>query len=92
LILLHWPISFFSRILGEGSRLTPQRHVLQDFVEQVLQELEELAKRFDPPPMPKEDRSFWMSEPWQDGQATLFSPPSRTSASKRQRHWRQTNS
>jgi hypothetical protein len=36
--------------------------VLQVFVEQVRQELEELAKRFDPPPMPKEDRSFWMSE------------------------------
>jgi hypothetical protein len=39
-----------------------QWHVLQVFVEQVLQELEELARRFDPPPMPKEDRSFWMSE------------------------------
>jgi hypothetical protein len=37
--------------------------VLQDFVEQVLHELEELVKRLDPPPMPKEDRSFCMSEP-----------------------------
>jgi hypothetical protein len=36
--------------------------VLQDLVEQVLQELEELTRRFDPPPIPKEDRSFWISE------------------------------
>jgi hypothetical protein len=66
--------------------------VLQDFVEQVLQELEEVARRFDPPPMPKEDKSFRMSEPRQDGQVTLFSPPRRTSASKRQPQRRQANS
>jgi hypothetical protein len=62
------------------------RHVLQDLVEQALQELEELTRRFDPPPIPKEDRSFRISELRQDLQRTALSPSRRTSASKRQPH------
>jgi hypothetical protein len=32
--------------------------------------------------MPKEEKSFWISEQPHSGQETPFSPPTRTSASK----------
>lgn len=59
-----------------------QRQVLQDLVEQVVQELEEEVSRLLPPPMPKDEKSFWTPLLLQEGQETSFSPPIRIRVSK----------
>jgi hypothetical protein len=56
--------------------------VLQDFVEQDVQELEVVLRRLLPPPIPNGEKSFLTSVVRHSGQATPFSPPRRTSASK----------
>jgi hypothetical protein len=66
--------------------------VLQDLLEQVEQELEDVASLLLPPPMPKEEHSF--RTPWSphSGQETPFSPPTRTIVSKWRPHFLQANS
>jgi hypothetical protein len=66
--------------------------VLQDFVVQDVQELEAVLSRLAPPPIPKEEQSFLISPLRHSGQLTPPSPPRRTSDSKAQPHFRQTNS
>jgi len=61
--------------------------VLHDFVEQDEQELEAVLRRLPPPPIPKEEKSFRTSPLRQEGQTTFFSPPTRTSDSKRWQHF-----
>jgi len=56
--------------------------VLQVFVEQVVQVSEEVLSRLLPPPIPKEEKSFWISLLPQDAQETSFSFPTETRASK----------
>jgi hypothetical protein len=60
--------------------------VLQDLLEQVEQEAEAVFRRLLPPPIPKAEISFRTSAEPHCGQQTPFSPPSRTSASKRRPH------
>ena len=69
-----------------------QWQVPQDLVEQVVQELEAVLIRLAPPPIPKAEMSFRTSGAPHSGQETPFSPPIRTSASKRRPHCLQTNS
>jgi hypothetical protein len=66
--------------------------VLQDLEEQEEQLRDAEASRLDPPPIPKEEKSFWISLPLQDGQQTFFSPPMGTRHSKCSLHFLQTNS
>ena len=61
-------------------------------LEQVEQLEEEEVIRELPPPMPKEEKSFWISLHLQVRQETFFSPPSGTRASKWLPHFLQTNS
>ncbi len=62
--------------------------MLQDLLEHVEQALEleedvdELAERPLPPPIPNVEKSFWMSAAPHPGQTTSFSPPIRIRASK----------
>lgn len=56
--------------------------VLQVVAVQVGQESEELLNRLLPPPMPKEEKSFWMSLLPQAEQETVFSFPIPTRVSK----------
>ena len=56
--------------------------LLQEVAEQVEQAAEELLSRLLPPPMPKEEKSFWMSLLPQAEQETVFSFPIATRASK----------
>ncbi len=53
----------------------------QDVAEHVVQALEEDLMRLLPPPIPKEERSFWRFLFPQAGQVTFFSPPIGTRAS-----------
>jgi hypothetical protein len=66
--------------------------VLQDLLEHVEHEVEAAFRRLLPPPMPKAEKSFWTSPAPQSGQPTPFSPPNRTSDSKRRPHFLQINS
>ena len=56
--------------------------VLQVFVEQVVQASEDVLSRLLPPPIPKEEKSFWISLFPQDAQETSFSFPMDTRDSK----------
>jgi hypothetical protein len=69
-----------------------QWHVLQDLVEQDVQLDDDVFRRFEPPPMPKEDKSFRAPEAPQSGQAASLSLPMRTRHSKRRPHFLQMNS
>jgi hypothetical protein len=66
--------------------------VLQVFVEQVVQVSEEVFSRLLPPPIPKEDKSFWISLLLQDVQKTSFSFPTETRDSKCVPHFLHKNS
>lgn len=72
--------------------------MLQDLLVQEAHELEpapeadDAVERLLPPPIPNEEKSFWISAFPQSGQTTSFSPPIRTSASKWLQHFLQTNS
>jgi hypothetical protein len=69
-----------------------QWQVLQDLVEQEVQLDEEDLRRLEPPPIPKEDRSFWAPDTPQLGQAASFSLPMGTRHSNRRPHFLQMNS
>jgi hypothetical protein len=56
--------------------------VLQDLLEQLVQLADEELRRELAPPIPKEEKSFWISLLLQARQETSFSPPIRTRASK----------
>jgi hypothetical protein len=56
--------------------------VLQDLVEQDVHELEAVLRRLLPP-IPNGEKSFLTSVVRHSGQTTPFSPPKRTSDSKR---------
>jgi hypothetical protein len=56
--------------------------VLQVFVEQVVQVSEEVLSLLLPPPIPKEEKSFWISLLPQDAQETSFSFPTEARDSK----------
>lgn len=66
--------------------------VLQEFVEQVVQLEEEVFIRLLPPPIPKEDMSFWMSLLPHSEQVTVFSAPIDTRVSKCFPHFLHKNS
>jgi hypothetical protein len=66
--------------------------VLQDLLEQDVQFEDEAFRRLEPPPMPKEDGSFWASEAPRSGQAASFPLPIETRHSKRRPHFLQINS
>ena len=72
--------------------------MLQDLLAHEAHELDpapdadDVAKRLLPPPIPNEEKSFWISALPQSGQRMSFSPPIRTSASKWRQHFLQTNS
>jgi len=72
--------------------------VLQDLLAHDEHELDpdddadDAVKRLLPPPIPNEEKSFSISALPQSGQTTSFSAPIRTSASKWQQHFLQTNS
>jgi hypothetical protein len=66
--------------------------VLQDLLVDVHEvepdpEADDAVKRLLPPPIPNEEKSFWISVLPQSGQTTSFSPPIRTSASKWRQHF-----
>jgi len=67
-------------------------HVLQELVEQVVQLDEEVLIRLLPPPMPKEETSFWMFLLPHSEQATVFSAPIDTRVSKCFPHFLHKNS
>ncbi len=67
-------------------------HVLQAFVEQVVQAAEEVLRRLLPPPIPKEENIFCMSLLPQPEQEILFSFPNETRHSKWFPHFLQMNS
>ena len=67
-------------------------HVLQVFVEQVVQASEEVLRWLLPPPIPKEERSCWIFLLPQATQETFFSFPIETRASNCSLHFLQTNS
>jgi hypothetical protein len=56
--------------------------VSHEVAEQVVHRLEDELMRLLPPPIPKEESSFWMFLLLHDVQATVFSPPIETSVSK----------
>lgn len=56
--------------------------VLQEVAEQEVQLADEDLIRLLPPPIPKEEMSFWISGLPQLAQETLFSPPMETIFSK----------
>jgi len=56
--------------------------VSHEVAEQVVHRLEDELMRLLPPPIPKEESSFWMFLLLHDMQATVFSPPIETSVSK----------
>lgn len=66
--------------------------VLQVFVEHVVQVSEEVLSRLLPPPIPKEEKSFWISLLSQDAQETSFSFPTETRDSKCVPHFLHMNS
>jgi hypothetical protein len=72
--------------------------VLQDLLVHEEHELEpdpeadDAVRRLLPPPIPNEEKSFWISAHPQSGQMTSFSPPIRTITSKWRQHFLQTNS
>jgi len=66
--------------------------VSQEFVEQVVQLEEDVLIRLLPPPMPKEEMSFWMSLLPHSEQATVFSAPIDTRVSKCFPHFLHKNS
>jgi hypothetical protein len=66
--------------------------VLQDFVEHEVQLDDEVFKRLEPPPIPKDDRIFCAPEAPQSGQAASFSLPMGTRDSNRRLHFLQMNS
>jgi hypothetical protein len=66
--------------------------VSQEVVEQVVQLDEEVLIRLLPPPMPKEEMSFWMSLLPHSEQATVFSAPIDTRVSKCFPHFLHKNS
>jgi hypothetical protein len=65
---------------------------LQDLLEQDVQLEEDAFRRLEPPPMPKDDRSFWASGAPQPGHMTSFSLPRETRHSNRRPHFLQVNS
>jgi hypothetical protein len=66
--------------------------VLQEVAEHVLHPLEALLSLLLPPPMPNEEKSFWMSLFPQILQDTPFSPPMETRASNCFPHFLHKNS
>jgi hypothetical protein len=66
--------------------------VPHEFVEQVVHASEDELRRLLPPPIPKEEKSFWTFLFPQDLQETFFSPPIETRASKWFPHFLQMNS
>jgi len=66
--------------------------VLHVLAEQVEQLFEEVLRRLLPPPIPKEEKSFWMSLLPQAAQETPFSFPIETRVSKCFPHFLQINS
>jgi len=70
-----------------------QWQVLQDFEEQLVQlEDEEALRRLEPPPMPKQEITFWTSAAPHSAQTTSFSLPTATRLSNLLPHFLQTNS
>jgi hypothetical protein len=72
----------FTRRDTRSWKTRSQWQVLQVFVAQDVQEAEALLRRLAPPPIPKDEQSFFTSALRHCGQVTPFSPPSRTSDSK----------
>ena len=70
-----------------------QWQVLQDFEEQLVQlDDEEALSRLEPPPMPKQEITFWTSGAPHSAQTTSFSLPTATRLSNLLPHFLQTNS
>ena len=67
-------------------------HMLQVFVEQVVQASEEVLRWLLPPPIPKEEKVFWISLLPHAAQETFFSFPIETRVSNCPPHFLQTNS
>jgi hypothetical protein len=66
--------------------------VSHEVAEQELQFVDEDFTRLPPPPIPKDETSFWISLAPQFTQMTLFSPPMEVRISKEHPHVLQENS
>jgi hypothetical protein len=61
--------------------------VLQDFVEQLVQLVDEALSRLEPPPMPKHEIIFWTSADPHSAQTTSLSRPGETRRSNLAPHF-----